>query len=87
MNNTIKGKIFDEIEYKSVRDSDGFITDYTLYYDRDERNYFCVFGDSDLYGPNDEHDMDFGDSLEAAMIWFNGYGEEGESDYDFYVEL
>lgn len=77
-------KNYEIIAHKSVRDYDGFITDYTLYYDRDEKNYFCIFGDDELYGPDSERDMNFGDDLEAAHDWFRYYGEDDER-YEYYI--
>lgn len=64
---------FEEIASKSVQDSDGFTTDYTLYKDLDNNKYVCVFGDKDLYRPEDE-DFDFEtDYEEEAKEWFNSY--------------
>ncbi len=58
---------------KDVMDSDGFRTDYSLYQDLETGEYFTVFGDRDLYGPNDAwHDADF-DSYDEAMEWFDSY--------------
>ena len=61
------------IDTKSVFDSDGFLTDYTLYYSPYYDVWFCIFGDSDIY------DVDIGyadatfDSEEEAMEWFESY--------------
>jgi len=66
-----------------VYDSDGFTTDYTLYFDNEENNYFTVFGDSDLYGPEDsEHDWDFGPNEDEAREWFEDYEGFVDDDYD-----
>lgn len=60
-----------ELRSKSVMDSDGFLTDYTLY--TDGKHYICVFGDKDVYGP----DIDYADyeteSKEDAYDWFESY--------------
>ena len=72
---------YETIAHKTVYDSDGFTTDYTLYFDHDENNYFTVFGDNDLYGPEDsDHDWDFGPNEDEAFEWFEDY--EGFVDDD-----
>lgn len=72
---------YEAIAHKTVYDSDGFTTDYTLYFDHDENNYFTVFGDNDLYGPEDsDHDWDFGPNEDEAFEWFEDY--EGFVDDD-----
>lgn len=64
---------YEKIKSKSVYDYDGFTTDYTLYFDHEDNNYFTVFGDNDLYGPEDEHDWDFGPNEDEALEWFEDY--------------
>ena len=61
------------IDRKSVRDVDGFWTDYTWYSDG-ERHWF-IFGDDELYGPDDCPDWEC-DSFEEALEWFRDYGDE-----------
>ena len=69
--------VIEEVATKTIRDWEGFWTEYALYYNPDEKLYFCVYGDTDLYSPYDsDHDMEFGDDREAALLWFEGYGEE-----------
>lgn len=64
---------FEEIASKSIPDSDGFNTDYTLYKDKVNNKYVCVFGDKDRYKPEDE-DYDFETEYEQeAKDWFNSY--------------
>lgn len=69
---------FEFIRSKSVTDSDGFLTDYTLYKVQDDTyypdgGYVCIFGDNDLYDPdNTEPDMEF-DNEDDAIDWFNNY--------------
>lgn len=71
---------YKRLERKSVYDSDGFTTDYVLYYDYYEGRYFTMFGDEDLYAPNiDYADADF-DTYEQAKEWFDNY--EGFTDED-----
>lgn len=60
------------IDRKSVLDYDGFYTEYSMYTDGDR--YVMVFGDSDIYGPEDESNWDWEtDSEETAYEWFNNY--------------
>lgn len=86
----IKERYSDDIRYvfkdvKSVRDSDGFMTEYTMYYDSDLDRYVFVFGDTDLYDPNDGYEeFDFEcDSEKEAREWFDGYTGFDDDD-DFY---
>ena len=69
---------------KKVEDSDGFETDYTLYYNSFDSMYSCIFGDNDLYNPdNSEPDWE-GESREEADEWFDTYTGFGEfEDEDF----
>lgn len=72
------------INRKAVRDFDGFWTEYSLYQNTEDGTYVCVFGDSDIYGPEDE-DWDFETDLrEEAEEWFDCYdGFEDELDEDY----
>lgn len=64
---------FEEIASKTVPDSDGFTTDYTMYRNTQTGEYVFVFGDKDIYGPEDG-DYDWScDSEEAAWEWYNSY--------------
>jgi hypothetical protein len=61
------------LDRKSVADSDGFYTDYSLYKDEVENIYVCVFGDSDIYRPEDENfDAEF-EYEDEAYDWFDNY--------------
>lgn len=87
----IKERYSDDIRYvfkdiKSVRDSDGFMTEYTMYYDSDLDRYVFVFGDTDLYDPNDGYEeFDFEcDSEREAREWFDDYTGFDDDDDDFY---
>lgn len=70
-----------ELKSKDVRDSDGFMTEYTLY-ELEDGGYGCVFGDKDLYNPDTSWlDVSF-DTLEEALNWFDNYtGFEDEDDF------
>lgn len=70
-----------ELASKSVTDSDGFLTDYTLYEYQGRRDdveypYLCMFGDKDLYEPDEGYADWSGETEEEAWDWFNNYGEE-----------
>lgn len=71
---------WEEVDSKSVQDSDGFSTDYTLY-KNNEGKYRCVFGDKDVYTPDEDSDMDF-DNEDEAREWFNSYEGLVESEDD-----
>ena len=65
--------LYERVAHKSVMDRDGFYTDYTLYRNTETGEYFTIFGDNDLYGPENKwHDADF-DSYDEAMEWFDSY--------------
>ena len=70
---------------KKVMDSDGFYTDYTMYYNPDEDNYFFMFGDEDVYGPDPDYADWTCDTNEEATEWYNNYNGF-EDDYDDYLD-
>ncbi len=57
---------------KSVLDSDGFQTDYTWYSNADGTQVF-VFGDNDIYKPEDGYFDHICDSENEAREWFDSY--------------
>lgn len=66
-----------ELLSKMVTDSDGFYTDYILYESLDPEStgcaYICMFGDKDVYAPDESYaDMTF-DDLGEAEDWFHSY--------------
>ena len=79
---------YEYIKSKEVYDYDGWRTEYTMYYDLIEDRYVFVFGDSDLYDPNDGYDeFDFECESEAeANEWFDNY-EGYDDDLDESVTL
>ena len=67
------------VKRKSVKDSDGFMTDY-CWYTNGEKHIF-MFGDSDLYAPNEAYADWECDTEEEASEWFDSYtGFEDEDD-------
>lgn len=84
---------WEEVASKSVEDSDGFLTDYVWY--TDGNKHVFIFGDSDIYRPEDgyfdwEVDIVEGKEAEAykeAQDWFNsynGFAEELDEAQDIY---
>ncbi len=74
------------LDIKYVRDSDGMLTDYALYTTKDEDKYICMFGDADVYAPDEMYaDAEF-DTEDEALEWFENYvgpgDEEDEDDND-----
>ena len=69
----VESDVWEELESKQVQDSDGFYTDYTLYKNMITGEYVCVFGDKDMYRPEDsDHDYECEDESEAYE-WFESY--------------
>lgn len=64
---------YDFIKTKSVKDMDGFNTDYTMYKDVVTGKYVFVFGDTDIYGPEDGYFDWECDTEQEAEEWFNSY--------------
>lgn len=79
---------YERIKSKSVRDFDGFYTDYTMYYDNDEDKYVFIFGANDLYDPyNSEPDWECETEREANE-WFSDYnGFEDDLDESFKLKI
>lgn len=71
------------LDIKHVRDSDGMLTDYALYTTKDEDRYICMFGDADVYAPDEMYaDAEF-DTEDEALEWFENYvGPGDEEDED-----
>ena len=71
---------------KSVRDSDGFWTDYTAWIDLDDvGRVIFIFGDNELYDPSNESPDWECDTGENAQEWFDnyeGFDDEDDEDYD-----
>ena len=76
---------WEELASKSVEDSDGFYTDYTLY--TDGQTYICMFGDKDLYGPDASYADYETESEQDAWDWFNsytGFADEEDEEDEYY---
>lgn len=69
---------FIEKACKQVRDLDGFLTDYTMYKNIETGEYVFVFGDKDIYKPEDGEYNWSCDTEKEAWEWFNDYQEDEE---------
>lgn len=75
---------YELLDHKEVLDSDGTTTDYALYYDPENNEWFCMFGDMEIYPPDPAYsDMSFDDET-AAYEWFENYDGFAE---DFQAQL
>lgn len=70
----------DLIGVKPIQDSDGFWTEYT-WYQREDGTHFFIYGDSDIYGPEDTPDWEC-ESWREAYDWFSNYTGCYEEDED-----
>ena len=77
-----------KVDSKEVKDSDGFMTEYTWYTNDAEDTHIFIFGDSDIYGPDDSYaDAEF-DSYDSAKEWFdNYYGFDHDEEDPDWVEF
>lgn len=77
------------IAVKPVKDSDGWWTDYS-WYQREDGTHFFIFGDTDVYGPEDEPDWEC-DSWDEAHDWFTNYcvddDDEDEEEENLNLDL
>ena len=75
------GDRYVELDSKQVPDSDGFMTDYTMYRDTVTGDYVFMFGDKDVYRPEEGYFDWSCDTEEEAWDWYNSYsGFEDEDD-------
>lgn len=70
--NTIGDRYY-RIDIKHVTDSDGFLTDYTWWYDAATDQHIFIFGDSEIYTPEDSSPDWETDSEETAKEWWDNY--------------
>ena len=78
---------WETLDTKSVPDSDGFYTDYTLYKKKDEELYICMFGDREYNHPDEDYADFITEDSEEAYDWFydyNGFEDDDDifEDYD-----
>ena len=80
------------VSVKTVKDSDGFNTEYAWYTDGEK--HIFMFGDTDLYGPDEDYadmviytddadEAEDGDKYKEPRSWFNNYkGFDDEDNID-----
>ena len=74
---------YEYIKSKTVLDSGGWRTDYTMYYDWEDDKYIFIFGDNDVYDPTNESPDWECDTETEANEWFDNYtGFDDEEDFD-----
>lgn len=69
------------VKTKSVYDSDDFLTEYSMWYNKNTGAYNFIFGDSDIYTP-DTAEFDWEDIYDKDLAdeWFDNYTGFGEED-------
>lgn len=81
---------YELVKSKSVPDSDGFTTDYSMYFDHDKNQYIFMFGDSDIYEPDEDYADHIAETAEEAEEWFDSYEgfteDDDDDDEDMYDE-
>ena len=78
--------VWEEISSKQVPDSDGFMTDYTMYRNINTCEYVFVFGDKDIYRPEDGYYDWECETEQEAEEWFDNYHGFEESEFDDFEE-
>ena len=74
---------YEYIKSKTVLDSGGWRTDYTMYYDWEDDKYIFIFGDNDVYDPTNESPDWECDTEAEANEWFDNYtGFDDEEDFN-----
>lgn len=79
--NTVGDRYY-RIDIKHVKDSDGFLTDYTWWYDAATDQHIFIFGDSEVYTPEDSSPDWETDSEDTAREWWDTYVGPYEDDLD-----
>ena len=77
--NTVGDRYY-RIDSKHVKDSDGFLTDYTWGYDAATDQHIFIFGDSEVYTPEDSSPDWETDSEDTAQEWWDNYVGPYEDD-------
>ena len=71
------------VKSKEVLDSDGFMTEYTWYTNGDK--HIFMFGDSDMYEPDEDYADWIAETEKEASDWFDsyrGFEDSEESDIE-----
>ena len=83
VNCTLDGSCWKLVDRKSVVDTDGFNTEYSWYTDGTTHKF--IFGDSDIYGPDDEADWEC-ETEDEARDWFASYGDDEDEEDGYLTE-
>lgn len=71
-----------KLKSKPVKDPDGNVTDYNMWYNEFEDIYVFTLGDPNVYYPeNSDTDWECED-YDEAIEWFNGYNGSEDEDYE-----
>ena len=70
---------------KAVTELDGFYTDYS-WYEMEDGTHRFVYGDYNLYDPNDDVDWEC-DNYREAEEWFNNYEGFSDEEIDAYYAM
>lgn len=84
------GHRYYRMDIKHVKDSDGFLTDYTWWYDAATDQHIFIFGDSEVYTPEDSSPDWETDSEDTAQEWWDNYVgpyEDDDLDEGFFNKL
>ena len=74
-----KDKVYNLVARKKVPDSDGFMTEYSWYFAPETGTHVFVFGDSDIYRPEQEIFDHVCETEDQAREWFDNYSGFKES--------
>ena len=80
---------WEEVASKQVLDSDGFYTDYTWYKTNtpDGEKHIFIFGDKDIYEPDEGYADWISYTEQSAKEWFDNYnGFEDDEDDEEYID-
>ncbi len=76
-------EVYEWLATKDVTDADGFITQYSMYRNRETGEYIMIFGDRDIYTPYNESPDYECMNEDEAWEWFDSYqGFEDDEDED-----
>lgn len=71
-----------EVKSKSVPDSDGFMTDYTMYRNRADGSFIFMFGDKEINIPSADYADWSAETEKEANEWFDNYNGFEDEDED-----
>lgn len=84
-NDWLDSSDWEELASKQVEDSNGFLTEYTLY--TNGETYICIFGDRDLYTPDNETADFETENEKVAWDWYNSYTGFADDEDDIFENI